>query len=82
MPEEDEHIPAATRRQIESLQNSELLAATHIGRLFEQREMLIIALTAMLADHAMVRGHDELCESCRSGHRALADVRRLKQKYG
>ena len=44
--------------------------------------MLIIALTAMLADHAMVRGHDESCGSCKSGHKALAEVRRLKQKYG
>jgi len=44
--------------------------------------MLIIALTAILAEHAVVRGHDELCESCKSGHKALAEVRRLKQKYG
>jgi hypothetical protein len=73
---------AVARRQIESLQNGELRAAQHVGRLYEQREMLIIALTAMLADHAMVRGHDELCESCKSGHKALAEVRRLKQKYG
>ena len=70
------------RRQIESLQNGELRAAQHVGRLYEQREMLIIALTAMLADHAMVRGHDESCESRKSGHQALAEVRRLKQKYG
>lgn len=72
---------AVARRQIESLQNGELRAAQHIGRLYEQREMLIIALTAMLAEHAMVRGH-ELCESCKSGHKTLAEVRRLKQKYG
>jgi hypothetical protein len=73
---------AIARRQIESLQSGELRAAQHVGRLYEQREMLIIALTAMLADHAMVRGHDELCASCKSGHQALAEVRRLKQKYG
>jgi len=73
---------AVARRQIESLQNGELRAAQHVGRLYEQREMLIIALTAMLADHAMVRGHDESCGSCKSGLKALAEVRRLKQKYG
>ena len=73
---------AVARRQIESLQNGELRAAQHVGRLYEQREMLIIALSAMLADHAMVRGHDESCQSCKSGQKALAEVRRLKQKYG
>ena len=73
---------AVARRQIELLQSGELRAAQHVGRLYEQREMLIIALTAMLADHAMVRGHDESCGSCKSGHKALAEVRRLKQKYG
>jgi hypothetical protein len=73
---------ADARRQIELLQSGELRAAQHVGRLYEQREMLIIALSTMLADHAMVRGHDESCESCRSGQNALADVRRLKQKYG
>jgi hypothetical protein len=77
-----EEALAVARRQIESLQSGELRAAMHVGRLYEQREMLIIALTAMLADHAMVRGHDESCASCGSGHKALADVRRLKQKYG
>lgn len=73
---------ADARRQIELLQSGELRAAQHVGRLYEQREMLIIALSTMLAGHAMVRGHDESCESCRSGQHALADVRRLKQKYG
>ena len=43
---------AVARRQIESLQDGELQAAQHIGRLYEQREMLIASLTAMLADHA------------------------------
>jgi hypothetical protein len=62
---------AVARRQIESLQNGALRAAQHVGRLYEQRAMLIIALTAMLADHAMVRGHDEVCESCKSGVREL-----------
>jgi hypothetical protein len=82
MPEEDEHTPAATRRQIESLQNSELLAATHIGRLFEQREILMDALKATLAAHAKLSGHSVVCESCKAGRDALAEVQRLKQKYG
>jgi hypothetical protein len=30
----------------------------------------------------MVREHDESCENCKSRQRALAEVRRLKQKYG
>jgi hypothetical protein len=50
--------------------------------LAEQREMLTAALTAMLAEHAMVSGHGEVCEGCRAGRKALAEVQRLKQKYG
>ena len=49
-----EDARAVARRQIESLQSGELRAAMHVGRLYEQREMLIIALTAILADHAML----------------------------
>ena len=77
-----EDTVAVTRRQIESLRDSELRAVQHIGRLAEQREMLTAALTAMLAEHAMVGGHGEVCEGCRAGRKALADVQRLKQKYG
>ena len=77
-----EDAMAIARRQIESLQDSELQAAQHIGRLYEQREMLAAALTAMLADHAMVSGHGEACAGCQAGRRALAEVQRLKQKYG
>jgi hypothetical protein len=73
---------AVARRQIESLQDSELQAAQHIGRLYEQREILIAALAATLADHAIVSGHAELCTVCQSGRRALGEVQRLKQKYG
>ena len=73
---------AVARRQIESLQDGELRAAQHIGRIYEQREMLTAALTAILADHALVSGHAELCTGCQAGRRALAEVQRLKQKYG
>jgi hypothetical protein len=73
---------AVARRQIESLRDGELHAAQHIGRLYEQREMLIASLTAMLADHAMVSGHGEMCAGCNTGRRALAEVQRLRQKYG
>jgi hypothetical protein len=77
-----EDAMAVSRRQIESLQDSEMRAAQHSGSLYEQREMLIAALPAMLADHAMVSGHGEVCAGCQAGRRALAEVQRLKQKYG
>lgn len=55
----------------------EYLAATHIGRLFEQREMLMRAVEALLlAD----RTRDS--EAYQEGCKALAEVRRLKEKYG
>ena len=73
---------AVARRQIESLQNGELRAAQHVGRLYEQREMLTAALTAMLTDHALVSGHGELCSGCRAGRKALAEVQWLRQQYG
>jgi hypothetical protein len=73
---------AVARRQIESLQSSELRAAQHIGRLYEQREMLIAALTAILAAHVLVSGHGEECTGCKAGRRTLAEVQRLKEKYG
>jgi len=57
--------------------NIEFLGATHIGRLFEQREMLIRAVEALLlAD----RTGDS--EAYREGRKTLAEVQRLKQKYG
>ena len=46
------------------------------------REMLIAALTAILAAHALVSGHGEVCTGCKAGRRTLAEVQRLKQKYG
>ena len=55
----------------------EFLAATHIGRLFEQREILMRAVEALLlAD----RTRDS--EACREGCKTLAEVQRLKEKYG
>ena len=61
----------------EHSQNIEFLAATHIGRLFEQREMLIRAVEALLlAD----RTGDS--EAYRGGSKTLAEVQRLTQKYG
>ena len=77
-----EDAMAVARRQIETLQDRELQAPQHNRRLYEQREMLAAALTAMVADHAMVSGHGEACAGCQAGRRALAEVQRLKLKYG
>jgi len=55
----------------------EFLAATHIGRLFEQREMLMRAVEALLkADRT--RNSEAYLEGCKT----LAEVQRLKEKYG
>ncbi len=57
--------------------NIEYLAATHIGRLFEQREMLLRAVEALLvADRT--RDSVAYLEGCKT----LAEVQRLKEKYG
>ena len=57
--------------------NIEYPAATHIGRLFEQREMLMRAVEALLkADRT--RDSEAYLEACTT----LAEVQRLKEKYG
>jgi hypothetical protein len=53
-----------------------------IGRLAEQRAMLMCALEATLAEHAKSNDHGAECESCKAGRYVLAEVQRLKQKHG
>jgi hypothetical protein len=62
-------------------QTSEFQAAQHIGRLAEQRAMLMCALEATLAEHAKLNDHGAECESCKAGRYVLAEVQRLKQKH-
>ena len=72
-----------TAAQLGGLKTSRLdqldLAAMMIGRLYEQRAMLMEGLQLMLDGH---QHESSECKPCRDARWCLAEIERLKKKYG